>query len=860
MRHLRQSDDCPVWLLGEYRGIASKIDALYAVRKDLTETDLTEFLRLAESVLSENGPALNLPQDERWAAELYGKLRDHSAALREGVCETLVILSVHGNNLFGVNDVQDRVSMLIRRLLTPLSVDKLLSHDIDLPRYAEAAPEEFLRLLEEDLQEEQPVVLDLLKPADSLLGRPSRTGLLWALECLAWQHLGRVNLILGRLSRTVIDDKWTNKPVASLEAIYRPWMPQTAASLEDRIKALEELTRRFPDIGWQICVDQLQTGPQIAFRSHRPRWRNDASGAGRSVTPQEFNEFRLKALDLVLAGTEHDQKKLGDLIERLSGIPEEDQPLVWDLIDQWADSQPDDQAKAELRERIRLFAFTRRSRYLGLAGVTRERSRVAYEKLQPRDPVMRHAWLFANEWVEPSDEEIEDGDLDYTKRQEKIGELRDESMKEIWEERGFEGVTALLSLNSAPYMVGSSLVRTLCAVRKRADFLRQCLSIEGTLEGQIDGCIQGFLASIGSEPLDTILPAIAEDMDPDKIVRLFRCAPFGQGTWRWLDQFSENIQSKYWREVVPQWGNHSEAERAEIIDHLLEAKRPRAAFYAVCLNWRKVETSRLERLLHAVATVDAEPADWYRPDAYYISEALASLNGRSGVSQGEMAQLEFLFMGALEHSEHGIPNLELQIAESTILFVQALAFVFERNDDGQDPPEWRIEDPERRSNLGFVAYRLFRRLARIPGTGQDGQIYAEALQNWMNEVRRLCAEYGRVEVGEQKIGQLLSKAPTEEDGSWPCLPVCEVMESIASQHIGNGFHIGVLNSRGVHRRGIDEGGLQERELAAKYRGWARLRAFHYPYVSTVLEDIAADYDRQAGWEDDRVKIQRRLGH
>ena len=860
LRPLLQADDCPVWLLGEYRGVASKMDALFAVSKELTETDLTEFLWLAEYVLAEIDPALDLSQDHRWAAGLYGKLRDHSAALREGVCETLVILSVHGDNLFGLDDVQVRVSMLIRRLLTPLTVDKLLSHDKDLPRYAEAAPREFLRLLEEDLQKERPVVLDLLEPAESLFGRPSRVGLLWALECLAWQHLGQVNVILGQLSRTVIDDNWTNKPIASLEAIYRSWMPQTAASLEERIKALEELTKRFPDIGWQICIDQLQTGPDFGSYSHRPRWRNDASGAGRSVTVKEYNDFRIKALDLLLAWPKHDQKTLGDLIERLPGIPEEDHPSVWDLLEEWADSLPDDLSKAELRERIRLFAFTRRSRHLGLEDGTKQRSRVAYEKLKPSDPVIRHAWLFANQWVDPSDEEIEEGDFDYTKQEEKIVVLRDEAIKEIWAQRGVEGVTALLSFNSATYTVGNSLGRTVCAVRERAELVRRCLSIEGSLEKQIDGCIHGLLASVGSQTVDTILVSAAEGMDADTIVRLFRCAPFRQGTWRRLEQFSEYIQSKYWREVVPQLGRQSEAERAEIIDRLLEVKRPRAAFHAVHLDWGGVETPRLKRLLIAVATVDAEPADWYRPDAYYISKALASLSSRPGITQDEMAQLEFMYISALERSEHGIPNLERQIAGSPVLFVQALALAFERNDDGQDPPEWRIEDPERRSNMGLVAYRLLGRIACIPGTGQDGRVNAEALQNWMNEVRRLCAEHGRVQLGDQRIGQLLSKAPAEEDGSWPCIQVCEAMESIASQQIGNGFQIGVLNGRGVHSRKIDEGGAQERELAEKYHGWARLRAFDYPYVSSLLEDIAADYDRQAGWEDDRLRLQRRLGH
>ena len=60
----------------------------------------------------------------------------------------------------------------------------------------------------------------------------------------------------------------------------------------------------------------------------------------------------------------------------------------------------------------------------------------------------------------------------------------------------------------------------------------------------------------------------------------------------------------------------------EIIDRLLEAKRPRSAFCTVQLDWRRVETSRLKNLLFAVATVGDEPAGHYQLDAYQISEAL----------------------------------------------------------------------------------------------------------------------------------------------------------------------------------------------------------------------------------------------
>lgn len=859
---LLQVDDSPVWSVGHYRGVASRIDALFVVDKHVIEEDLDKFFRLVERVLSESEPALDLPEDQRWAAPIYDKVRAHSNALREGICETLVLLSVHGNNLFqsriGI-DVESRVSILIHKLLAPLTLDKLLSHNKDLPRYAEAAPDVFLKLLETDLRQSSPVVLGLLQPTESgPFASPIRAELLWALECLAWQDLNRVSLILAQLSETIIDDNWTNKPISSLQAMYRSWMPQTATSLEERMKGLETLTKKRPVIGWQICIEQLKTGTRFGNYSYRPRWRSDASGAGQPVTWGEFHQFTRKALDLVFAWPKHDPRTLGDLIERVKDIAEQDQAKVWDLIDAWADSEADDKAKAELRERIRRFAFTRSGRLRGLNDATKNRARLAYKKLQPRDLVVRHAWLFAQHWVEPSTDKIEDQNFDYDKHGEETQKLRTGAMREIWTERGFDGVTDLLSHSNAPDRVGNSLGMSMTDANIQADILRQCLSISDDLEKKFDFCIHGFLSALKDDAQSAILAAVADGMDTNRIVRLFLQAPFGQATWRLIDQYGEKIFIRYWREVVPYWKSHSEADLNEIIDRLLEAKRPRAAFHVVRLDWHQIETSRLKRLLLKVATVDAEPAEWYRVDDYDISAALNSLDGRTGVRPDEMAQLEFLYIEALEHSEHGIPNLERQIADSPIFFVQLLALAFKRNDDGQDPPEWRIEDREHRKGLISAAYQLLGRIQHVPGSDHDGKIKTEALHAWVTEVRRLCAEHGRGEIGDEKIGELLSKAPTEENGEWPCLPVCEVMERIASQEIGTGFNIGVYNNRGVHFR--EEGGAQERALAAQYRDWAKLREFDYPYVSSVLKSIADGYDRDAQRWDTEAKIEKRLRH
>ena len=130
---LQTMDEPPIWSIGHLRGVVSKIDALYATHRALTKEDLENFLFVSEVVLSEQDPALELPEDQRWAANLYGKSRDHSSALRQGVCDTLVLLAVHGNALVGERlgiDLEARVGSLVHSLLTPLCrVDVAVSEE-----------------------------------------------------------------------------------------------------------------------------------------------------------------------------------------------------------------------------------------------------------------------------------------------------------------------------------------------------------------------------------------------------------------------------------------------------------------------------------------------------------------------------------------------------------------------------------------------------------------------------------------------------------------------------------------------------------------------------------------------------------
>ena len=62
-------------------------------------------------------------------------------------------------------------------------------------------------------------------------------------------------MILARLTQKKIDDNWANKTESSLQAIFQSWIPQTAASVGERLNILEMLTKLFPDIVWEICIE-----------------------------------------------------------------------------------------------------------------------------------------------------------------------------------------------------------------------------------------------------------------------------------------------------------------------------------------------------------------------------------------------------------------------------------------------------------------------------------------------------------------------------------------------------------------------------------------------------------------------------
>jgi hypothetical protein len=830
-------------------------------------------------VLGEDDPALDLAEDQRWAASIHGKTREFSGAFREGISETLVLLALHGGFLFkgrlGV-DTQIEAVCVVRDLLpTPLTTRVLEANDRDLPTYAEAAPDEFLSILERDLKSKDPAVLGLLRPADtSIFGRsPSRTGLLWALEGLSWNPatLPRAAYILARLAQVEISDNWVNKPTNSLESVFRAWIPQTAANHQQRVDLMKKLAEKFPDIAWTICVAQFGAHSQVGHYSHKPRWRPDGYGFGEPFSTWEpIIDFMREMVEMALTWKDHSLAMLCDLVDRLPDLTDADQARVWALVAAWAKTKASDADKAAMREKIRVSTLSRRAalraknsaKAADLATV----GKAAYAALEPSDLLNKHAWLFRDGWVEESADEIEDTEqIDFRKREERIKNLRIEALREILEQRGLAGISELSERGKASWVIGVLLASAVLSEQELQKLLR--LALAPILAGKEEvhsykNLISGALrALVDEDKREAILKGVAAGLPEEDIVQLYVLAPFGKSIWKLVDALGEASQGSYWSAVTPDWIHDSEADNNKGVERLLKAERPRAAFSCIRLEPGKLDAQVLFRLLSAMAEGGSEQPGHYMLEHYHVQEAFKHLNSSPALTLDQKAGLEFAYIDVLARrwgsgEKYGIPNLERYVEAHPELFVQAIAWTYKRKDGATDPVEFQVP-PERIKTMAERGYKLLEAVERIPGHNDVGELKADHLAKWIATVRGSCAELGRAEIADVCIGNMLSSAPVGTDGVWPCEPVRDVMEDIQSESMMRGAHTGVFNSRGAHWRG--EGGDQERGLAEKYRKWGQALQVSHPFVAAkLMMALAQTYDHMASRVDAEAEIRRRL--
>ena len=847
-------DDPPLRHVGNIWFVVSKEDGWTQLARYATTDDWGRFVAAAEQVLGGADPVWDKPADDRWFASATEQPR-YSQRLRHSFAETLALLAADGDAIAGDLMVSPRTrsEQATAHVLQAARGDWRVWASLGslLPLLAEAHPDQFLSAVDAGLIEPEPTLLPLFEGDDGgLTSAPAHIGLLWALENVAWspQLLQRASLALGRLATLDPGGRSSNRPINSLGDIFRPWLPQTSADLDQRLVALDRLSEHHPDTAWTVMVHMLPTLQAIGQYTHRPRWRDWAREPDRRPSMSEYTSAVLTRLLLLV---DDRVERWRDLIEATSGLPSDLRALVVQRLSELSDVAPETRATiwSALRE---LVARHRSHPDAQWAMPAQEVQGLAtlLDRFEPEDLNDRFGWLFTD--VPRLTEDVGG----WREQQDTLRETRVDAATRVYEEAGLPGLIRLARSVERPDMLGDVVGRSSVGVAQEDELLHDHLAAgDPALAYFARGFAGGRCAAEGRSWAGEKLRGVASTWMTEQQVELLLAMPYEPATWDLVEAFGTAVETRYWRAVYPWTGESDGFERA--IESLLRYDRPFRAADLVGMHLHSAPVDAphelYARVLERCLAADGEhdrPGAGFRSDVRSILDALEAAT----FDPARIARIELGFL-RLMRFERPPRTLHAELSRSPAFFVEVVAAAFRA--EGEDEPREEVSDAS--AEQAGAAYGLLQSWRAVPGTPPGKAIDPTRLQDWIRDARELLAASNRTEVGDLLLGETLSGSPEDDDGLWPAEPVRDVIELVQSEELEQGIATGVANARGVVTKGLGEGGRQEWALHARYEQLADGANDRWPRTAAMLRSIAQSYRREAEEEDKRSALSEELG-
>lgn len=837
--HLAHLDDAPVLKIGQVWKAKAPLELLYLFAPRLTSEEKRRFLTTSEAVLTQPDPALELAPDQRWMASMYGKVREESGVVIGSIVDCLAKLSVYAESM-GDRDLLGDIDRLVARLLGNASSERWMSLAGYLRELGEASPPEFLRAVDAGLRADPAPLRALFveHDGDAMFERDFHTHLLWALEILAWspRHLARVCDALARMMAFPVRKNLTNRPSNSLVSLLRPWWPQTTASAQVRLSVLDRLINAHPEAAWEVLAHSIPSGSMWASPNAKPHWRDDDAGA---PGVNHFDEFYVAEIgERILAQAQGHAARIALLVSKIDSFDGRYRDRILGLLRSAIGFADDERqiVRSALRHHLNWQLSFNRENALVLAET--QSLRALYDDLAPVDLPTRHAWLFEQEWVE-----LPDGrEYDYESTEAARRECRTQALAEIFAAHGWAGVERLLAIAN-PGLVGWHVPSLQDAAPVLTDWLVPYLAARGYPAH--DPVARGVLHSLPSDRRADVLHTLVTAEASGLPMAALSAAPVERATWNLVATLPAASQDAYWRTVRPGFALREEGEIPFVLDKLMDVDRARTAFQMLQFHEDAVESARLIQVLTAMSR-GSEP-EGALPDGHRIARAIDALVRDEAVPRRAIAVLQFQYFSAFERN--GALTLFSEMAKDPVFFMELATLAFRP----------RGEDDDRRDvhpSVASNAWRVMHEGRGMPGVAEDGTVDAAVFHAWVAEVRTLASDTDRQGAVDSTIGTWLSTCPADPNGLWPCVSVRELLEDPTAESVRNGFECGVRNNRGVHSRGILDGGEQERTLADKYRSLAQSLVGSFPHTADCLASIARGYDHEARWYDDDADMMR----
>jgi hypothetical protein len=843
--HLQDTDP-PFDLEGSIWKVRAPMDAFIRVGPLIGSAEAGRLRAAMLQVFAEIEPE---PDPDEVVSLPRSKPRVYSDWLRDGLATTLLLLAIW-SEVARVNLGAETGQLFANRTLQELpglkSDPRLLTSLRDeLPLLAEAAPDPLLSALEHMLEGDGAAISPIFKERPGLLHPTSEhTGVLWALETLAWdpEYFHRAVLVLARLAAIDPGGKLANRPAHSLAEIFVLWNPNTNASSAQRSTALDEIARTCPEVGWKLILQLLPTTHGTSSPTAKPKLREAGAADRKPITYAELwsNQAIVCTRAITLAGT--DPGRWLELVARIASFPPPERDRAALALDEMLQLLNGAQRKvlwAKVRDEV-----SRHERFKTAGWALSDEELVPFkrlvEKYAPADPVTALATLFDN-WA-----------LDEAGDMTKGNQRRANALQKLYSEAGPEAVIRLAAEARVPYLVVEAADAAGFSDPQVAELL--ALSFEKQRDSSFTLSLSGLYRKMAGEAQASLwLRRLLEEgkATPQLLGALFQAWPDGRETWQVVRRFGQEVVDAYWTQRSPRYlrGSRSDLLRSTLM--LLRYGRAIEAIQSSLDRLPEIPTKLLVRMLDGVIPeINARAVAPDTMTSFYIEKALEALDRRNEVTEMDIATREYKFYPLLEYSGRKLHIFQV-MAQDPALFHQILRNVYlakgEEKGDGEVGPEVKAN--------ASLSYRLLSNFNLLPGQKAD-IVDGAALSAWIDEFRRLGAETDRTEITDSYVGRVLAHAPPDPDGAWPHRVVRSEIERLGSDDVERALQIERYNMRGVHSRGVYEGGDQERALAKTAFDAADASAA-WPKTAALLRRIGQVWQDEAK-RADLDAAQRRL--
>lgn len=840
--------DAPLRHVGTTWKVASPRDAWFRLSRLIGRPDLERFVAAAKVVLGAADPRFELDPDERWLAGIRGHIPEHSPWLHGGLTETLLLLAMFGQSLHSVKDAEKYADNIVFSLLMDADARRWYSLSHELLMLAEAAPLTFLEVVDKSLRKpDAPVATLFQEDGGPIFGGANHSHLLWALEMLAWSptYLLRACELLARLTPIGVKTTWANRPNSSLRTIFLLWMPQTNATLDERLRVLDYLRREQPEAAWELMLGTLPAGHDFVSPTPKPRWREFSVPAPQTVTYALIAIGAREVSNRLLEDMGVDPHRCVTLIEAFPNLDPGARKKLPSILAEKAASLNNDASRLLVWNAIRKLLDHHRSfpqADWSLPETELKEIESVYTLFQPVDPINQRAFLFSDSVFLTTGRPIDDWEA----RETAIRSMRQEAIAEILEIEGNSGIVRIAQTAESPFYVGMAYAEQVSTINDADALLEDMLSPNDDSSRR---CHAGLIARMdsrfGPTWAERLLKKAKKDLWPeDMILQVLLALPCEERTWKLTASFGNSVRDAYWKKANCFWLPTEEPQLSHGIEQLLAVNRARAVVHILAGAKQKVKDRTIaEVLLNAASEPWPDRKD--HNDAvmfqWSVSQLLGRLDQSEEVSEAQIAQLEWLYLALLDDRLTRPPLvLHRAMSREPAFFVQVISTAFRARSETAEKVE---PEPQVRA-MAMQAYRLLESWKTVPGE-EASTPSSSVLSNWVSEAHEKAVHAERGAIGDQYIGRILSFAKPDQDGKWPPRAVREVIERMRNEDIELGIRIALHNQRGVTSRGMHDGGALERGIAANYKKWADEFKFESPHTASLLERIAASFEDTA---------------